>query len=531
MIPLRAMPEDPRPESRWRWFAGALVIAAYAGFYRIRTFDTFFHLAAGRYIAERGEVPTTDPFSYSFPDATWHDHSWGFQWLTWQLFDATGYTGLVAAVTTLSVVLLALGAMRLALHRAYLVPWALVPFAFFRDVLCPRPHTYGLLGLAALLVVLEVAQRRRRPALVWVGVGIHAVWVTMHGSHLLFIPCLLVYAAALAIAGRGATDETTRAALRQSLGHLAGVVVAGLAVTALLAPDAVSLGFEHVGPDTLRRYIPEWKPLTLADVAGTWAGRAALALGILSVSGAVLTWGRNRIHATAGEDDADEWIRAGVVARLAVFAAFTVLALTSRWMLALWLFGVMPLWMEFADASLRALGGRLENLARLRPQLALVGLAMICLGVFEIAGGKTYVPGAGLDERRAPAGALTYLEHRPDLPFSRPFHAYNYGGYIMLVRPETRVLIDGRAITVYPPEFMERFVGIYDDPPRFEAFASEYDIDAVLLPLDSRRTGKLRIHIDQSPEWTSVYRDRVSELWVATKKIPPVRRPEGIPRG
>jgi hypothetical protein len=52
-----------------------LALAACAGLYRIRTFDTLFHLASGRFIVRNGRVPTTDPFSFSFRGAPWINHS------------------------------------------------------------------------------------------------------------------------------------------------------------------------------------------------------------------------------------------------------------------------------------------------------------------------------------------------------------------------------------------------------------------------------------------------------------------------
>ena len=38
--------------------------------------DTYWHLAAGRWIVEHGVVPSTDPFSHSMPEAPWTAHEW-----------------------------------------------------------------------------------------------------------------------------------------------------------------------------------------------------------------------------------------------------------------------------------------------------------------------------------------------------------------------------------------------------------------------------------------------------------------------
>jgi hypothetical protein len=36
--------------------------------------DTYWHIAAGRWILDKGAVPATDPFSHSMPGAAWTAH-------------------------------------------------------------------------------------------------------------------------------------------------------------------------------------------------------------------------------------------------------------------------------------------------------------------------------------------------------------------------------------------------------------------------------------------------------------------------
>ena len=56
--------------------------------------DILWALKSGEWILERLEVPTTDPFSYTFGGKPWVDFTWGFQVLARLFYDYLGgWTG------------------------------------------------------------------------------------------------------------------------------------------------------------------------------------------------------------------------------------------------------------------------------------------------------------------------------------------------------------------------------------------------------------------------------------------------------
>ena len=66
--------------------------------------DTWWHLAAGKYIVESGEIIREDPFSLTRQGQSWVYPGWLSQVILFQTFDYLGYQGLIL-LTALFVVL------------------------------------------------------------------------------------------------------------------------------------------------------------------------------------------------------------------------------------------------------------------------------------------------------------------------------------------------------------------------------------------------------------------------------------------
>ena len=74
-------PARPRPGLALA-AAGVLVATLYAGavaFHPLDANDLFWHLATGRLILEKREIPRTDPFSFASDRIPWMDHEWLWQ--------------------------------------------------------------------------------------------------------------------------------------------------------------------------------------------------------------------------------------------------------------------------------------------------------------------------------------------------------------------------------------------------------------------------------------------------------------------
>ncbi len=498
----------------------ALLLSALAGAYRLRSFDTFWHVAAGRHILEVGAVPATDPFSFTFRGAPWADHSPLFQVLLAAVDGLAGAVGLsllqiIAALALCAVALLASARARVSLMASALL--VLVPLFSFREVLSPRPHVVGFILLAiSLHVILSVEREDPRgpyaKRLLWLPL-VYLPWLLSHGSHLL-LPAILGFALLLDLLRRQRRKALNR------LGALGGCLLLVL----VFMPEALSLGVGHLGSEWLASEVPEWLPVGAADLVGTWPGRGLLAAALLSLAGLAL----NTLRLHRGEGSGSPGSPAHLAAPLLAWfllPGFLVLAVSARRMTPLFLMGAAPLWLPYAAWSLAALAGVARralppSLDAVRAQLvaaSLVLAAMLAVALPSLLGGGLFQPGVGLARERVPAQAVSAMQEAGLEP--RLYHAYNWGGYLLYRGyPKAGVFVDGRAITLYPAAFLEDFHAAYEDPRLFEALAGRFEVDAVLMPVRSRRTGMLLAYLDRHPGWRLFHRDPLAVVFA--RRVP-----------
>jgi hypothetical protein len=464
--------------------AAALALAAYAALYEIRTYDTLFHLAAGEYSLDHGARLDRDPFSFTFRDAPWLNHSSAFQVLLATLHRLGGFALVSVYQAALAALLCALALFRLRAvpesQRMIAALLTAVPYCAFREVLEARPHVLGFVCLAgSLRLVLLAHETERMRVLAWL-LPLHAAWTGSHGSHVLVFVSLAA----------GLVDAVWRRRWGW-LGAYAGLIAGCLAVVRWLAPWAFEQGLEHTGSLFLESAVAEWQPLTAADVLGSWPGRTFALLWLATVAGATLEWRRERrLHL------------------LALLVPLLLLALSSRRMIALFLFGAAPLWLPYAVASLQ----RLVQ-ARWAAPLSAAGL-VACFLVTALQA-ETFRPGVGLQRDRFPIEAVSAIQRGGRV--RRVYNAYNFGGYLMFARQA--VFVDGRAITLYPPEFLAAFRAAYEDPRDFEELARRFECDAALLPARSPLAARLRAYLVGSGAWRLTHRDAVAELY---ERAPPL---------
>jgi tetratricopeptide (TPR) repeat protein len=122
-----------------------------------------------------------------------------------------------------------------------------------------------------------------------------------------------------------------------------------------------------------------------------------------------------------------------------------------------------------------------------------------------------------------PRAALAYL--RALDPGPRLLNHYNWGGYVMLHAPEFKVLIDGRANTLYDEKTYLDYIALTNASDGLASRLAQYPVDAALLPAGPGRLAEVLA----SPRygWHVAYTDGV-----ATVLLPPrsARLTRPIPR-
>jgi tetratricopeptide (TPR) repeat protein len=147
--------------------------------------DTFYHLAAGRQMAEAGGVLDREVASFTIPGRPWTNYSWLFQRLLYAAHRVAGVPG-VLAVRSLFLWLLVNLLFLLLWRCSGKRPLPTLALALLgvglvsQRALQVRPHLASYVCLAALLLVIDhVPARAWRGALY--GFAICAAWASLHG--------------------------------------------------------------------------------------------------------------------------------------------------------------------------------------------------------------------------------------------------------------------------------------------------------------------------------------------------------------
>jgi hypothetical protein len=198
---------------QWRRVAAVALFAAVAlsALGRIRSYDFFWHLATGHWIAEHRALPATDPFAVASDRVPWINGEWLFQVALVPIHTAGGITAIAWGRALLVALIFTLAYLAASKEG----DWALalcvaaVAFAGAHERLDARPST-----AAALLAAGAIVLAARRTRLAWTAlIVLTIVWMNTHPSALLApaialiagrsIPLAAVSAAALLVNPHG----------------------------------------------------------------------------------------------------------------------------------------------------------------------------------------------------------------------------------------------------------------------------------------------------------------------------------------
>jgi hypothetical protein len=380
------------------------LLFAAASLHRIESYDYFWHLATGRWIADNGALPASDPFAVASDRGPWINGSWLFQAAAAAIWKSAGHEGNSVARALLIGLLFLLLFRATARHTGAGIALLLVAIAWHGALhrLGARPEMPAtLLLLAATLVVLGARSTERpwwQPAAAYGALTV--VWVNLHPSAL-----LAPLVAGIVLAGELAARPRDWRATARSLAPLAVVGGAALAVNpwgylAVVAPLQLAQFVTSAPFQNL-----EWLPTRLTEFPLVYAAVVAGAVAF------VLSPQRRRELASA-----------------ALFLFFSFLAIRF----------VRNHGFFFALAPLLV-----APLLR-PPQKKSVALLAAAAGLAIVASGAALSPwGTGVDSAVYPHRSASRLAALP--VEGTVYNADQFGGYLIWrFYPERRVVVDGR---------------------------------------------------------------------------------------
>jgi hypothetical protein len=479
-------------------------LAGVFAFRRIDDFDTWWHLATGRFIVAHRAVPAVDVLSHTVRDTPWINLEWAYELVLYLIHSVGGPALLSVAAAcgyTLSVWLL-LRLVRPHLGGVGAAALSMAVVLVLQDRFTVRPEMVSFPLLVGLLSMLDSAERREG-RLLWLLVPLMVVWVNVHA---LFV--IGVFAIVCALAG-----APSRKLALPGLAAIAAVIVNPFGVDGVFLPAKLFTLIDKANPAF--QTIAEFRSPFASDAVGL--GFAIYK--ILLVGGSIAIVTAFVLDMTARRRPDAAMVRAWL-GRIVFYAGLAALSIIARRNTALFALGGSPL----IARSLGSIASKLPDAMRFRlRKLAPVGAAALVVFALPLAG--TVVTGAFYRWDRQPrefgAGVLEGSFPVRAVAFAReaklPGKLYNdiaAGGYLTWDDPiGDGVFIDGR-LEVYDTPFFADYVASMYDPARFEADADRYGIQTVILFHRWENRRLLVERLVRTGRWSLVYADEVAAVFV-----------------
>jgi hypothetical protein len=451
--------------------------------------DFFWHVAAGKLIAETGRVPNTDPFSFTWNGMPWTPHEWLSELLIYCLVSGIGRIGALFAFGLFPAAIVAVQAAMLARQgvgvRAFAGPAVLIGLVVTPYVTL-RPQAVSWLLLSVLLWAL-LSLRAEHPRRALLLIPFFVLWANLHGVYVIGLGVVATYTL-FTLLGRTPMSSQWRWMIGAAVGYLA----AGMLTPA--GPIGVLYPFRYIElSDWGLANIQEWQSPSFHEPAH-WA---FLAL--------IVAVGLNKGRATPGWLVMLSWV--GIAMGLVALRNVPVAAVFCLPTLAL---GV--------ESRLRARAARKAAEPRPMPASRALGRRLMELGaaVVVVAGAMVVLVPRGLEHsideniaERFPVPAVArLLEVEPD---ARVLAEYGWGGYVInrMYEAGGRVFVDGRN-DMYDQQILDDYDAIKDADPGWEALANRYGVTALLLSPERTVTRGPAA----SAGWCEVYRDDTQVLYL-----------------
>ncbi|MGH2536706.1 MAG: hypothetical protein ACRDHL_04870 [Candidatus Promineifilaceae bacterium] len=486
-----------------RLLAAILFLAIFSMALReIRDSDSWWHLAAGRWMLAQGEIPLHDPFSHTRLGERWIDHGWLAQLVFYLLFAAGGYAGPILLVAALVALAFYLVWRQTPEANRWLRAFTLILGAITSaGIWAVRPQLVSF-ALTAVVAYLLYCFKAGRRGVIWWLLPITVLWANVHGG----------FAIAFILVGAYAAGETANHLLGhedrlawRDIGLLVGVaLLAWLLVP--LNPNGARLWaypFQTVSLGVLQDFIQEWRSPDFHQIH--------FQPFILLLMAAVLALGLSGRRADATD-----------LLLLCLSAGMTLLAARN---IALFALLAPPVVVRYGQSALEAWRSRrppgwaprpapdeavmTPGRAGLHWTLVALALMLALLRVRAAAGLQANEAAQAADQ---PVGALAHL--RQARPAGLLFNNYNWGGYLIWAAPDYPVFVDGRT-DLYGDALLRDYLSATFGGDGWRALLEAHDVNLVLIEPGTGLAGRLAAE----PGWQLAYQDRLSVVYQRARPV------------
>lgn len=475
-----------------------LVLAFLFAMHPFHAYDTWWHLASGRWILEHGHVPIGDPFSYTAKGFPWINHEWGAGVLFWLLFSTFGATGCILAIGGLFwLVFYGMGRTVQLLTRSETVPY-FVLFILGQLIvhrIMFRPHIFSTLFYVLLLFFLyQYRLQNPKPMKVLVLIPfMFLIWANLHGGVLVGLALLGLYWFV------GLARSLYK---KEDIDWAFFWVFLISALMILFNPfgfHIYTFPFEHGSLHNIMVATEEWIPPYDKKYIHLLVMQGYFALLVLTAIG--LRFRR-------------------VIPMEALVLGLIPFILSIRWnrysdFFAIWALPVLATqWRE-----------KFPKINTQRFQIFGMALSFALILFYVVRGGVPYTWMGGVDPfgfgirpHTAPLGAVEFLQKNKIE--TRLYNDVESGGFLLFMG--LKPFIDGRS-PVYGDDFFGQQIVSQTHPEVFELLQKKWHFGVVFLSaLTDIDSSPLHEYLVDSPHWELVYVDDATYIYLDD-------RPEHLP--
>jgi hypothetical protein len=491
------------------------VLFLFSGYQKLfRDSDAGWHIRTGERILSTGELPRSDPYSFTRAGQPWLAWEWGADALMGAAHRAAGLSG----VALLYGVAIAAGVwLWFRLHWAvggnFLLACAMAAPMLSTCNLhwLARPHVLSWIFLLAAVLFLETAPERLERRHVWRIALFSALWTNVHASFFLGPLIAFLYAGCCAVRSivwKPDADMARRSAC-------VTFFYAGLVSTAatLVNPYGFQLHrhvFGYLTDSELLKRVGEFQSFDF-QAGGV---QILLAVGIAAMGGALALGQGKPAHFLLAAGLIGAALRS---ARGLPLVALVLLPLANGAITeALQKYtGWRPKIRAGVDAFLAYSAGLRKWDARMN------GLALapvVILAAFALLRTPAIAARTGFPSDQFPIQAAAQLEKLP--AGARLFAPDKFGGYLIYrFNGRLKVFFDGRS-DFYGAEFLKQYARLVQVRPGWQEQWNTLDVTHALLPNDYSLIPAL-----EQLGWRVVYRDGTATLLARPTEIASPRRP------
>lgn len=479
--------------------------------------DVFWHLATGKYILQTHQVPSTDIFGYMTQGQEWMPFEWGWDVLTFLLYNISGYYGLSVLRTLIFIVIFAI---LLYTFRKFGISWVfsllfmtVLSFAIM-DRLTPRPHVMSYLFFLCLLLIIfkfRYFDRGNKKVLYFIPV-IFLVWSNMHMGIIAggFLMLLYFSAEFISTFSNYYSNSKVRPLTKNEL----------LFLFIILASSAVCM---LANPNFIQTYVYAYQhtKMKMLETVNEWMSPFGSRYGDTLVNNLYklfLVLGFFNIYYTIKKRDI-------LPALLFIgFGLYSVRAMrfTIDYVIIMFPFIVISLYTFFESFKSESFKLFISKKPYLKIALALF-LAFL---IYNLPGNKLYlehlkyyrITGFGINSDFIPVQLFDFMKRNnvPEIS-DRVFNHFGTGGYFVWSFDGKKNFIDSRNLN---DDIFNKYQQILSKQPGFEQKLDEYEIEyAIYLAPDLVRDPKementVISYFCKNNNWKLIFWDDKSFLWV-----------------